>query len=113
MSEQLIQNKIRLRIAMLGHKRVPSREGGVEVVVGELSSRMARRGHQVTCYNRGYSQGTVQGTDLKDPDRDGKSFHSFRLKNVPTINIKGAAAVTAAFSPSRMTEDASRPHLAL
>ena len=82
---------------MLGHKRVPSREGGVEVVVGELSSRMARRGHQVTCYNRGYSQGTVQGTDLKDPDRDGKSFHSVRLKNVPTINIKGAAAVTAAF----------------
>ena len=82
---------------MLGHKRVPSREGGVEVVVGELSSRMARRGHQVTCYNRGCRQGAVQGTDLKDPDRDGKSFHGVRLKNVPTINIKGAAAVTAAF----------------
>ena len=41
-----------LRIAMLGHKRVPSREGGIEVVVGELSTRMVSRGHQVTCYNR-------------------------------------------------------------
>ena len=25
-----------LRIAMLGHKRIPSREGGVEIVVEEL-----------------------------------------------------------------------------
>lgn len=25
-----------LRIAMLGHKRIPSREGGIEIVVEEL-----------------------------------------------------------------------------
>ena len=41
-----------LRIAMLGHKRVPSREGGIEVVVEELSTRMATLGHDVTLYNR-------------------------------------------------------------
>ena len=41
-----------MRIAMLGHKRVPSREGGVEIVVEELSVRMAAQGHEVTCYNR-------------------------------------------------------------
>lgn len=41
-----------MKIAMIGHKRVPSRSGGVEVVVGELSRRMAARGHQVTIYNR-------------------------------------------------------------
>lgn len=35
---------------MLGHKRVPSREGGIEVVVEELSTRMVRLGHKVTCY---------------------------------------------------------------
>lgn len=42
----------KMRIAMIGHKRVPSREGGVEIVVEELATRMARTGHDVTLYNR-------------------------------------------------------------
>ena len=41
-----------MRIAMIGHKRVPSRSGGVEVVVEELSYRMTQKGHHVTIYNR-------------------------------------------------------------
>lgn len=41
-----------MRIAMVGHKRVPSREGGIEVVVEELAARMVMHGHNVTCYNR-------------------------------------------------------------
>lgn len=41
-----------LRIAMFGHKRIPSREGGIEIVVEELAARMVQNGHQVTCYNR-------------------------------------------------------------
>ena len=44
--------KKKLRIAMLGHKRIPSREGGVESVVEELSTRMVKLGYQVTCYKR-------------------------------------------------------------
>ena len=40
-----------MKIAMLGHKRIPSREGGVEVVVEELATRMVERGHQVVAYN--------------------------------------------------------------
>ena len=39
----------KLKIAMYGHKRIPSREGGIEVVVGELASRMVKLGHEVTC----------------------------------------------------------------
>lgn len=35
---------------MFGQKRIPSREGGVEIVVEELSTRMAMAGHDVTCY---------------------------------------------------------------
>ena len=46
------KSKGQLNIAMLGHKRIPSREGGVEIVVEELSTRMAAEGHAVTCYNR-------------------------------------------------------------
>ena len=41
-----------LRIAMLGHKRIPSREGGIEIVVEELATRMVKLGHNVICYNR-------------------------------------------------------------
>ena len=41
-----------MKIAMIGHKRIPSRSGGVEVVVEELSSRMAQKGHNVAVYNR-------------------------------------------------------------
>ena len=43
--------KEKLRLAVFGHKRW-SREGGVEIVVKELCTRMAQQGCQVTCYNR-------------------------------------------------------------
>ena len=41
-----------MNIAMIGHKQVPSREGGIEVVVSELAYRMAEKGNSVTCFNR-------------------------------------------------------------
>ena len=34
------KHKEKLNIAMFGQKRIPSREGGVEIVVEELCSRM-------------------------------------------------------------------------
>ena len=46
------KNDKKIRIAMLGHKRIPSREGGVEIVVGELATRMSKKGYDVTCFNR-------------------------------------------------------------
>lgn len=45
-----------MKIAMIGHKDYPSRSGGVEVVVYELASRLARGGHDVTVYNRVYEE---------------------------------------------------------
>ena len=52
-SEQIeaMKDKVR-RIAMIGHKRIPSREGGVEIVVKELAVRMVQHGKQVYAYNR-------------------------------------------------------------
>lgn len=46
---------------MIGHKDFPSRSGGVEVVVDELSTRLARRGCEVTVYNRGLRRGDNHG----------------------------------------------------
>ena len=38
-------------VSMFGQKRL-TREGGVEIVVKELCTRMAMDGYSVTCYNR-------------------------------------------------------------
>ncbi len=86
--------KNKLRVAMLGHKRIPSREGGVEIVVSELSARMVEKGHSVTCYNR-------KGHHVSGAVYDGAAFTEYngiRLKNVWTLDKKGLAAMTASFS---------------
>ena len=82
-----------MKIAMFGHKRIPSREGGVEIVVEELSSAMAALGHEVTCYNRGghHVSGECFDADVGD------SYKNVRLKTVPTLDKKGLAAVTSSF----------------
>ena len=80
-----------LNIVMLGHKRIPSREGGIEIVVEELATRMAAAGHCVTCLNRAgkHVSGQEYGTaDLKE-------YKGVRIKTVPTLDKKGLAAMTA------------------
>lgn len=82
-----------MKIAMFGHKRIPSREGGVEIVVEELSTAMAARGHQVICYNRGGHH--VSGAQFDN--KATKNWRNVTLKTVPTVDKKGLAAVTASF----------------
>ena len=52
MGVRLFMDNNKLKIAMFGHKRIPSREGGIEIVVEELTTRMVEKGHEVVCYNR-------------------------------------------------------------
>ena len=85
----------KLNIAMLGHKRIPSREGGIEIVVEELSTRMAALNHNVTCYNR--NGNNINGTKFNSPSDSGV-YKGVILKRVPTINKKGLAAVTSSVS---------------
>ena len=82
-----------MKIAMLGHKRVPSREGGVEIVVEELSTRMATLGHDVTLYNRGGKH----ALDDKQQIKKAKEYKGVKIKRVLTIDKKGLAAVTSSF----------------
>lgn len=84
----------KLRIAMLGHKRIPSREGGIEVVVEELSTRMVQKGHSVTCYNR-------KGHNVAGAQFDREKYANYKgvkCIDVFTINKKGLAAMTASVS---------------
>lgn len=81
----------KLKIAMLGHKRIPSREGGIEIVVEELCTRMAELGHDVTCYNRKGHH--VSGKDFDNEVSD--TYKEIKIKNVFTIDKRGIAAMTA------------------
>lgn len=80
-----------MRIAMIGQKRTGSREGGVEVVVGELARRMADLGHQVTCYDR-----MGEGAPSEPYEKDG-----YRIVPVKALDIKGLSALTSSFAATR------------
>lgn len=79
-------------IAMFGQKRL-SREGGIEIVVKELCTRMADRGCSVTCYNRAGHH--VSGAEYDDTQTT--EYKGIRQIKVPTIDKKGLAAVSASF----------------
>ena len=83
----------KLNIAMLGHKHVLSREGGIEIVVNELATRMAARGHQVTCYDRNTHH--VAGDTPIDTRTE---VCGVKIIPVWTIEKKGLAAMTSSLS---------------
>lgn len=96
--ESIRINRNAFRVAMIGHKRIPSREGGVEVVVEELATRMIEQGYQVEAYNRsGYH---VSGKDFGDT---WKNFYKrIRIIIVPTFrNSKLNAIVYSALATLR------------
>ena len=81
-----------MRIAMIGHKRYGSREGGVEVVVTELARHMAALGHEVTCYDRGGRDVMTGKKALGERVVDG-----VRVVPVRTVDVKGLAALSSSF----------------
>lgn len=85
-----------MKIAMLGHKRIPSREGGVEIVVEELSTRLVQKGHTVDVYNR-------KGNNVSDKNIKTKKIKEYKgvnIKTVFTINKKGLDALIYSFFAS-------------
>ncbi|MCM1125457.1 MAG: glycosyltransferase family 4 protein [Lachnospiraceae bacterium] len=75
-----IKNSI-TKVAQIGHKRIPSREGGVEIVVEEISVRLVKRGYLVDAYNRsGYH---VSGKEF-DTKRN-KIYKGIRILTIPTF----------------------------
>ena len=88
-----------MKIAVFGHKTFPSRSGGVEVVVQELSKRMASWGHTVVCYDRGGGKKRTERGVMVCP--------------VPTLGKRGLAAVTSSFFAAVMASlsDAQVVHI--
>ncbi|MBQ9009437.1 MAG: glycosyltransferase family 4 protein [Clostridia bacterium] len=86
------------RIAMIGHKLIPSRIGGVEVVVTHLAPKLVELGYTVTCYNRtnpkckkAKKAGTLENT-----------YRGVRLIWTPTVNRRGLAAASTSILASIM-----------
>lgn len=81
-----------LSIAMLGHKHMLSREGGIEIVVKELATRMSQRGHRVVVYDRKTHH--ISGGEVEHIDE----YEGVKIIPVWTIERKGLAAMTSSLS---------------
>ena len=83
-----------MKVAMIGHKVVPSRRGGIENVLTTLCPILVESGLDVTCYNRSSDKveneyvGTVHGGMYK----------GVKIKTAWTINFRGFAAMIASFT---------------
>lgn len=75
-----------MRIVMIGHKYVPSREGGVEIVVENLATRMAEQGHEVTLFNR----------KRKEYPKINE-YKGCKIENIYTVNKRSLDAIVYTF----------------
>jgi len=72
-----------MRIAFIGQKGIPTKQGGIEKHVEELSARLADLGFDVTVYNRPYyTEKTVN------------SYQGVNLITLPSLKTKNLDAIT-------------------
>lgn len=82
---------------MIGHKRIPSREGGVEIVVEELATRMASYGHTVEAYNRYGHHVSDKKYDEDYGRKDRKFYKGVRVRIIPTFESSSLNAIVYSF----------------
>ncbi|MCI6715839.1 MAG: glycosyltransferase family 4 protein [Lachnospiraceae bacterium] len=82
---------------MIGHKRIPSREGGVEIVVEELAVRMAAQGHRVDAYNRYGHHVSGKKYDEEYGWKGRKFYKGVRVYIVPTFRCSSLNAIVYSF----------------
>lgn len=78
-----------MKIAIIGHKRIPSNEGGIEKGVEQHAVRMAKLGHDVTVYNRG-------GHNVYGKEHDNKKIREYKgvkIVTVPTTSGKACVPI--------------------
>ena len=83
-----------MKVAMIGHKVVPSRRGGIENVLTTLCPMLVELGLDVTCYNR--SSDKVENEYVGTVTN--KMYKGVKLKKAPTVDVRGFAAMIASFT---------------
>ena len=78
-----------MKIAIIGHKRIPSNEGGIEKGVEMHAVRMAALGHSVTAYNRGGHNVFGKEHDVKKR----RFYKGVRIVTIPTTSGKGCVPI--------------------
>lgn len=81
-------NKL-LKIAFLGSRGIPARYSGFETFYEQLSVRLAKRGHDVTVYNRSHFIKDTRG-----------EYQSVRIVSLPSIPSKHLDTITHTFLSS-------------
>ena len=83
-----------MKVAMIGHKVVPSRRGGIENVLTTLCPILTDLGIDVTCYNRSTEEieNEYVGTVVN------KKYHNVTLKKAFAIKGRGLSAMIASFT---------------
>ena len=85
-----------MKIIMLGHKRIPSREGGVEIVVEELASRMAALGHDITVFNRKGEHVSGAENNIIEYEKT-FDYKGVRVRTIFTLPNKSLNAIVYSF----------------
>lgn len=83
-----------MKVAMIGHKAVPSRQGGIENVLTSLCPLLVETGIDVTCYNRSSDR---IGEEYIDEVVDNR-YHNVRLKKAWTVRFRGISALISSFT---------------
>jgi glycosyltransferase involved in cell wall biosynthesis len=81
--------KQKLKIAMIGIKAIPARDGGFETAVDEMSRGMVNCGHDVVVYNRS-GMSILPGND----------YEGVQLVTLPTLKSKNLSTIVHAFLAS-------------
>jgi len=83
-----------MKVAMIGHKVVPSRRGGIENVLTTLCPLLSDMGADITCYNR--SSDKVENEYVGTVEN--KKYRGVTLKNAWTVKARGISAMIASFT---------------
>ena len=83
-----------MKVAMIGHKVVPSRRGGIENVLTSLCPLLAESGVDVTCYNRSTDKVENEYINMVDHNK----YRGVTLKKAWTIEAKGISAMISSFT---------------
>lgn len=85
------------KVLMLGHKRIPSREGGVEIVVEQLAVRLVQKGWAVEAYNRYGHHVSGKKYDEDYGRNERKYYKGIRIRIIPTFQTSKLNAIVYSF----------------
>ena len=83
-----------MKVAMIGHKVVPSRRGGIENVLTCLCPLLVEAGVDVTCYNRSSDKVENEYVDMVVDNK----YRGVILKKAWTIESRGISAMISSFT---------------